>query len=131
MPQCQNCSLCQNACPTGAITADRFLLHAERCLTYHNEKDGDIPFPDWINPEWHNCVVGCMKCQAACPQNRPYLKQVWENAEFTEEETEMLIKGTPSEQIPADTLQKMKMLGFTDYFKMMPRNLSVLLNKPT
>jgi epoxyqueuosine reductase len=97
MPQCQNCSLCQNACPTGAIQTDRFLLHAERCLTYHNEKDGAVPFPSWIRPQWHNCVVGCMKCQAACPQNRPYLKQVGETAEFTEKETEMLLNGTPSE----------------------------------
>jgi epoxyqueuosine reductase len=131
MPQCQNCNLCQNACPTGAIQNNRFLLHAERCLTYHNEKDGNIPFPDWIAPEWHNCVIGCMKCQAACPQNRPYLKKVGETAEFTEEETELLLKGMPSEKIPAATLQKMKLLSLTDYFSMMPRNLSVLLNKPT
>jgi epoxyqueuosine reductase len=131
MPQCQNCNLCQNACPTGAIQNDRFLLHVERCLTYHNEKDSNIPFPSWIRPEWHNCVIGCMKCQAACPQNRPYLKQVGETAEFTEEETELLLKGTPSEKIPAATLQKMKLLSLTDYFSMMPRNLSVLLNKPT
>lgn len=131
MPQCQNCNLCQNACPTDAISADRFLLHAERCITYHNEKDSDIPFPDWITPEWHNCLIGCMKCQAACPQNQPYLKQVGETAEFSEEETELLLKGTPSEKIPAATLQKMKLLGLTDYFSMMPRNLSVLLNKLT
>jgi epoxyqueuosine reductase len=131
MPQCQNCNLCQNACPTGAISTDRFLLHAERCLTYHNEKPGDIPFPDWIKQEWHNCVIGCMKCQAACPQNRPYLKQVGEKAEFTEEETGLLLKGASSEEIPVDTMRKMKLLSLTDYLSMMPRNLSVLLNKPT
>ena len=131
MPQCQNCNLCQNACPTGAIQNDRFLLHAERCLTYHNEKPGDIPFPSWITPEWHNCVIGCMKCQAACPQNRPYLKQVGEIVEFTEEETELLLKGTRSEKIPAATIQKMKLLSLTDYVSMLPRNLSVLINKPS
>jgi epoxyqueuosine reductase len=129
MPQCQNCSLCQNACPTGAIKNDRFLLHAERCLTYHNEKDGNIPFPSWIRPEWHNCVIGCMKCQSACPQNRPYLKQVGETAEFTEEETELLLNGTPSERISAPTMQKMKLLSLTDFFGMLPRNLSILLKK--
>jgi epoxyqueuosine reductase len=131
MPQCENCGLCQNACPTGAIQTDRFLLHAERCLTYHNEKDGSVPFPSWIRPEWHNCVVGCMKCQAACPQNRPYLKQVGETAEFTEEETQLLLKGTPSERIPEATKQKMKLLSLTDYLSMMPRNLSVLINRPS
>jgi epoxyqueuosine reductase len=131
MPQCQNCNLCQNACPTGAIQNDRFLLHAERCLTYHNEKDSNIPFPDWIKLQWHNCVIGCMKCQAACPQNKPYLKQDGETAEFTEEETELLLKGTPSEKIPAATIRKMKLLSLTDYLSMIPRNLSVLLNKPS
>ena len=70
-----------------------------------------------------------MKCQATCPQNKPYLKQEGETAEFSEEETELLLKGTPSEKIPTDTMQKMKLLSFTDYLSMMPRNLSVLLNK--
>jgi epoxyqueuosine reductase len=127
MKRCQNCELCQNACPTGAIAKDRFLLHAERCLTYHNEKDGEVPFPSWIEPQWHNCVVGCIKCQAACPANRPFLGRFGETAEFDQQETMLLLKGTSKEQIPQATLQKMQALSLTDYFNHMPRNLSVLL----
>jgi len=33
LDRCKHCQACQRGCPTGAIAADRFLLHAERCLT--------------------------------------------------------------------------------------------------
>jgi epoxyqueuosine reductase len=129
METCRNCSLCQNACPTGAITKDQFLLHAEKCLTYHNEKDSSIPFPDWIRPEWHNCIIGCIRCQAACPKNKPYLTQVEDTVEFTESETKVMLKGTPCEKMPEETVKKMQRLSLTDYYKELPRNLTVLLQK--
>jgi epoxyqueuosine reductase len=127
MKRCMNCNLCQNACPTGAISKNRFLLNAEKCLTYHNEKDGKIPFPKWIKPEWHNCIVGCIRCQAACPENKPYLGIFGETVEFDEQETKFLLKGTPREQIPAITMKKLQVLSLTDYFSEMPRNLAALL----
>ncbi|MGA2385865.1 MAG: 4Fe-4S double cluster binding domain-containing protein [Candidatus Bathyarchaeia archaeon] len=128
MDRCGNCKLCQAACPTGAISSDRFLLHAERCLTFHNEKDGKIPFPAWIKPEWHNCIIGCIRCQAACPENKPYLNVVGETAEFTEQETKLLLAGTPTAELPADTVTKMKTLSLTDYSNELPRNLGALLH---
>lgn len=45
MKQCENCQACRRSCPTGAISSDRFLLHADRCIVFHNEKKGDVPFP--------------------------------------------------------------------------------------
>jgi epoxyqueuosine reductase len=35
METCEECELCRRACPTGAISSDRFLLRAERCIVYH------------------------------------------------------------------------------------------------
>jgi len=128
MTRCQDCRICRKVCPTGAISSDRFLLHAEKCITYHNEKEAKIPFPDWIKPEWHNCIVGCIRCQAACPENKPFLNMVGETAEFTEEETELLLKAVPTEHLPSETLSKMKLLSLTDYYKELPRNLRVLLH---
>jgi epoxyqueuosine reductase len=127
MKRCENCDLCRKACPTGAISSDRFLLKAERCLTYHNEKKGDIPFPDWIKPSWHNCIIGCIRCQAVCPENKQFLQWVGETAEFDEVETKLLLKGAPLEQIPASTMEKLKLLSLTDYFNELSRNLSALL----
>ncbi len=129
MKRCADCNLCAQACPTGAISCDRFLLHAEKCLTYHNEKKGNVPFPDWIKPEWHNCLVGCMRCQAACPENKPYLHSFGETAEFDVEETRLLLKCTSRDQIPASTLRKMHFLGIEDYLDELPRNLSVLVGR--
>jgi epoxyqueuosine reductase len=128
MTRCTDCRICRKVCPTGAISSERFLLHAEKCLTYHNEKEAKIPFPDWIKPEWHNCIVGCIRCQAACPENKPFLNMVGETAEFTEEETKLLLGGMPTEHLPSETLAKMKLLSLTDYYKELPRNLGALLH---
>jgi epoxyqueuosine reductase len=127
MSHCKDCELCRRTCPTGAIASDRFLLHAERCLTYHNEKEASIPFPEWIKPEWHNCIVGCIRCQAVCPENKPFLSMVGETAEFTEEETKLLLNAANPEKLSADTVAKMKTLSLMDYYKELPRNLGVLL----
>lgn len=127
MSRCKDCDLCRRTCPTGAISSDRFLLHAEKCLTYHNEKEASIPFPEWIKPEWHNCIVGCIRCQAVCPENKPFLSMVGETAEFTEEETKLLLNAANPEKLSADTVAKMKTLSLMDYYKELPRNLSVLL----
>ena len=45
---CENCDLCINSCPTGAISKDRFLLYRENC------KGGG----------------GCSVCQDVCPINK-------------------------------------------------------------
>ena len=127
MERCESCDLCRKACPTGAISPDRFLLRAERCLTYHNEKKGSIPFPNWIKPSWHNCIVGCLTCQRDCPENKPYLHMVGESEEFDEEETRLILRGTPREQVPDMTMRKLRLLSLTDYCDELPRNLSVLL----
>lgn len=127
MSSCRNCGLCQKACPTGAIFTDRFLLHAEKCLTFHNEKEGSVPFPQWIKPQWHNCIVGCIKCQAACPVDKPFMRNVGETAEFNEEETKLLLEGAPPAKMDAETVAKMKALSLLDYYSELPRNLGVLL----
>lgn len=71
-PECEHCQACLEACPTGAIRSDRFLLDAERCLTLYSEDPG--PWPDWLPASAHNCLAGCMICQEVCPQNAGLLK---------------------------------------------------------
>lgn len=129
MASCQKCQLCRKACPTGAISSDRFLLRAERCITYHNERKGDIPFPDWIKQSWHNCIVGCLHCQRACPENSRFIQWIGDAVEFGEEETRLLMKGALREQLPTPTINKLKQLDLIDYLENLPRNLSVFFKK--
>jgi len=125
MKSCEECDLCRRACPTGAISSDRFLLRAERCISYHNEKKGDVPFPQWMAASWHNCVVGCMRCQSVCPQNREFIQWIGEEEEFSEEETALLFQGVPQDELPAKTFRKLVHLSLIDYFNSLPRNLAV------
>jgi epoxyqueuosine reductase len=127
MKLCQKCQACRRAYPTAAISSDRFLLHAERCISYHNERKGDVPFPSWIDPSWHNCLYGCLHCQRVCPVDKPFLNWVGEKEEFTQEETELLLRGQFSNGLPSLTLEKLKRLDLADSDSLdnLPRNLSV------
>ncbi|MFB0533733.1 MAG: 4Fe-4S double cluster binding domain-containing protein, partial [Anaerolineae bacterium] len=129
MESCQNCSACLVSCPTGAITSERFLLRAERCITFHNERAGDFPFPAWLDPSWHNCLIGCLHCQRVCPQNKDFLEWVEEGAEFSQEETALILEGVPLDQLPATTATQWKQLGLDEDYDIFPRNLRVLLRR--
>jgi epoxyqueuosine reductase len=129
MKSCEECELCRRACPTGAITYDRFLLRAERCISYHNEKKGDVQFPSWMNASWHNCIVGCMHCQRVCPQNKKVIQWIGEEEEFSEEETTLLLEHVPHDKLPARTLRKLEHLDLVDYLDNLPRNLAIFFKK--
>ncbi|HEX9911844.1 MAG TPA: 4Fe-4S double cluster binding domain-containing protein [candidate division Zixibacteria bacterium] len=126
---CENCSACLNNCPAGAISSERFLIHAERCITFHNEKPVNIPFPEWIDSSWHHCPVGCMQCQSICPENVDLMQWIEPGAEFSEDETMLLLKGVPLDQLPEATQQKIKNSDVDEYLEVLPRNLNILLNK--
>jgi epoxyqueuosine reductase len=129
MEACQRCSACLRKCPTGAITSERFLLHAERCITFRNEKPGDVPFPEWIHPSWHNCLVGCLDCQTICPQNRDVLQWIDEGAEFSQEETALFLEGVSLDQLPAATVKKLQHFDMVEYLDLFPRNLHVFFER--
>ncbi len=129
MKSCQNCYACRKACPTQAISSDRFLLHAERCIVFHNERPSKVPFPAWINPNWHNCLIGCLHCQRVCPQNKDFLQWIEGKEEFSEEETALLLEETALDRLPMETQEKMKRLNLTDYADSLSRNLKVFFKK--
>ncbi len=124
MDMCKECTVCTRKCPTGAIPIDRFLLHAERCITYHNEHPPEIPFPEWINPTWHNCLVGCLYCQKVCPANKKVINWTEPGPEFSEEETKLILKGQNLDQLPIETKEKIEQYDLVNYYEVLPRNLS-------
>lgn len=122
---CESCVACRRHCPTGAIKDDRFLLHVERCLTYHNEASGD--FPDWIDPSWHNCWIGCMRCQTVCPEDRAVADWFEDRADFSEKETALFLERVPVEQFPAETRAKFESLEINQDYADLCRNLAMIV----
>lgn len=126
MEQCQDCQACLLKCPTQAITSERFLLHAERCIVFHNERSADHPFPEWMDLSSHDCLVGCMYCQRYCPEDKAFLDWFEGDEEFSREETSMLLSGLPRDRLPADMVLKLERLELMDYLAVLPRNLRVI-----
>jgi len=129
MDLCKECSACVQKCPTGAIPKDRFLLRVERCLTFHNEHPADVPFPNWIDPSWHNCLVGCLHCQKVCPANTKIINWTEPGPTFSEEETKLLLNGTTIENLPDETKSKVEEHNLANYLFVYPRNLGVILDR--
>jgi epoxyqueuosine reductase len=125
MKECDNCKACLKACPTRAIVPERFLIHAERCITFLNEWPEE--FPEWIDPAWHNSLVGCMKCQFVCPANKRLIKWVEEGEAFTEAETELILNGVPIDRMPPETAHKLNRCYMLDSLDVLPRNLRALM----
>jgi epoxyqueuosine reductase len=125
LPKCAKCNACMKACPTGAIRKDRFLISAERCLSYMNEKDSKHPFPKWVPSSAHNSIVGCMCCQAACPYDKDVIGWREDRGRFSEEETAYLLRGRFSGSKAAKIEKKLKRLGLD--LSIFPRNLEVLI----
>jgi len=129
MERCERCSRCVQSCPTGAIDPERFLLRAERCITFLNEKPGHVAFPGWVDRAGHNCLIGCMHCQRSCPENRAVLDWYEEGVKFSEQERELLLGGVPSAELPARLVEKLERWDLLELLDAMPRNLAPLLDR--
>lgn len=127
MVDCENCSLCRESCPTGSIPVDRFLIHAEKCLGFLNETEPDVPYWVQLQPDWHNALIGCMRCQFVCPVNKPYLDNIVAGPSFSEEETGLILNRTPLEDLSPVTRQKLKISD--GVYPLLSPNLSALIEK--
>jgi epoxyqueuosine reductase len=64
---CGSCTLCIDACPTGALD-ELGVLDATKCLSYWTQAPESIPEP--YRAELGAQVYGCDICQDVCPWNR-------------------------------------------------------------
>ena len=126
LQRCERCSVCLRACPTGAIRADRFLLQTDRCLTWVNE--ARAPFPDWVDPAWHTCAVGCLRCQQVCPENAAVDLVVAPAEAFDEEESAAILSARPHTELSEGTLAKMRRSGLDYAPQLIARNLRTLID---
>jgi len=125
LERCERCTACLRACPTGAVTADRFLLRTERCLTWVNEDAA--PFPDWVDPAWHTCAVGCLRCQQVCPENAVVELAVAPPEEFDEAESRLILGAADPSELAPETAAKLERCGLDYSPALIARNISALL----
>ncbi len=64
---CGSCTLCIDACPTGALD-EPGTLDSTRCLSYWTQAPAPVPEP--YRTELGALVYGCDICQDVCPWNR-------------------------------------------------------------
>lgn len=127
MDRCQNCAACAKSCPTGAINMEHWVINAGKCLTFYNESGA--PWPAWVKKTWdteNQCLVGCMKCQMSCPENRSIKDWIKEGEVFSETETSELMTIKNQNTISRPTLDKLERMNLTEYLPTIARNLSIL-----
>jgi epoxyqueuosine reductase len=125
LERCKTCTNCIKICPTKCIAKDRFIIRAERCLTYFNESEK--VFPTWIKKEWHNALVGCMKCQEVCPENKNFTGKSEGDFYFNEIETTKILKNKSLAGLEDKTIKKFQDLGLENDIFIISRNLEALI----
>ncbi len=129
MDECEDCRICRTLCPTQCIPDENFMIDVDRCVPLYNEIMGELP--EWIPPDAHNSLMGCMRCQIRCPANSEVIELTGRFEDVTEEETIKILDGTPDEELLASLSRKLRdyyPAQSKEYFPVFTRNLRALLN---
>ena len=123
---CKSCTLCREACPTGAIIKNRFNLDMSKCLTLLSESKEDIP--GWVDPGAHNSLIGCLRCQHVCPYNKKIKDWIVDIGKLDKEDIAILRKGIKGEKKDPELINKLKSMGLYEWLDDVPiiRNLDLL-----
>jgi epoxyqueuosine reductase len=84
---CGSCTLCIQACPTGAIT-EPYVVDATRCISYLTIewRGEDTAIPHELQVGMGNKIFGCDDCLDVCPFNlraEPTLEQAFQPSDTT------------------------------------------------
>ncbi|MEG0900022.1 MAG: DUF1730 domain-containing protein [Bacilli bacterium] len=77
IPSCLNCCTCINACPTGALTLDKF--NKSICRSFITQKKGELTLSEQNEIKNGGLIWGCDICNDVCPFNKsPILSPIKE-----------------------------------------------------
>jgi len=126
LPRCRDCRICAAACPTGAIDRQRVLLHAEKCYTLFSESPK--PIPEDLKPPSPKCLIGCLRCQELCPENKGLLRHEKAAVSFNAEETRAFLGFAGRSSRAFERMQaKFLRLDLTESLPILARNLERML----
>lgn len=66
---CGTCTRCIEACPTGAISPEGYIVDGSKCISYFTIELRDA-IPETWRGQFENWMFGCDICQEVCPWNR-------------------------------------------------------------
>ncbi len=69
-PDCGTCTRCIDACPTGAILPEGYILDGQKCIATWNIEKSLSKEAIKLAPKNHDWGFGCDICQEVCPWNK-------------------------------------------------------------
>lgn len=124
---CHRCDHCDRICPTACISRWSFPIDIDKCITLYNENHGE--FPNWLLRSNHHALMGCMRCQDPCPENRGYAAISGNLEDVSEDETRKILKGAADDELLKSLQRKLRQFPATESkerFPILTRNFSVL-----
>jgi epoxyqueuosine reductase len=125
---CGSCTLCIDACPTGAIT-EPYVLDSNKCISYATIELRVDEIPAEVKENLDGWLYGCDICQDVCPWNR--FEQVTAEARFQPRATNVnaglsavleLTPETYADRFRSSAMKRAKLSG-------LQRNARALLKK--
>lgn len=125
MKSCQKCGKCIQICPVAALEKGSAWVNTNKCITRYNEQPGD--FPEWIQGNYHNSLVGCSKCQEICPQNYKKSKEIV--ISVSNEMINQIMDVNSYDELNQNTRELLNELSIERYFQVLKRNIKMLIEK--
>jgi epoxyqueuosine reductase len=127
LDRCRRCDHCDRSCPTDCFVRGAFPINLDRCVTLYNEQPGE--FPNWILRSGHTALMGCLRCQDACPEDGGFAEMAEMLEDVSEDETRKILEGVADDALLESLQRKLRQFPATEskeVFPILTRNLSVL-----